>query len=73
MRRACASALLFWIGRSNVGDAIVTRTAAPHETSYSLLIGSDPDRAPRRINRWATSRKGFAGRGDRRRVDDRVG
>ncbi len=29
--------LLFWIGRSNVGDAIV---------------GSDPDRAPRRINRW---------------------
>jgi hypothetical protein len=44
--------LLFWIGRSNVGDAIVTRAAAPHETLYSLLIGSDPDRAPRRINRW---------------------
>jgi hypothetical protein len=44
--------LLFWIGRSNVGDTIVTRAAAPHETRYSLLIGSDPDRAPRRINRW---------------------
>jgi len=44
--------LLFWIGRSNVGDAIVTRAATPHETRYSLLIGSDPDRAPRRINRW---------------------
>jgi len=44
--------LLFWIGRSNVGDAIVTRAAAPHEARYSLLIGSDPDRAPRRINRW---------------------
>jgi hypothetical protein len=44
--------LLFWIGRSDVGDAIVTRAAAPHETRYSLLIGSDPDRAPRRINRW---------------------
>jgi hypothetical protein len=44
--------LLFWIGRSNVGDAIVTRAAAPDETRYSLLIGSDPDRAPRRINRW---------------------
>jgi len=44
--------LLFWISRSNVGDAIVTRTAAPLETRYSLLIGSDPDRAPRRINRW---------------------
>jgi hypothetical protein len=44
--------LLFWIGRSNVGDAIVSRVATPRETRYSLLIGSDPDRAPRRINRW---------------------
>ncbi len=44
--------LLFWIGRSNVGDAVVTRDATPHEARYSLLIGSDPDRAPRRINRW---------------------
>jgi hypothetical protein len=44
--------LLFWIGRSNVGDAIVTRAVTPHESRYSLLIGSDPDRAPRRINRW---------------------
>jgi hypothetical protein len=44
--------LLFWIARSDVGDAIVTRAATPHEARYSLLIGSDPDRAPRRINRW---------------------
>jgi hypothetical protein len=44
--------LLFWIGRANVGDAIVTRAVTPRETRYSLLIGSDPDRAPRRINRW---------------------
>jgi hypothetical protein len=44
--------VLFWIGRSNVGDAIVTRATTPHELRYSLLIGSDPDRAPRRINRW---------------------
>jgi hypothetical protein len=44
--------LLFWIGRSNIGDAIVTRAVAPHEARYSLLIGSDPERAPRRINRW---------------------
>jgi hypothetical protein len=44
--------LLFWIGRSNVGDAILTRALTPRETRYSLLIGSDPDRAPRRINRW---------------------
>jgi hypothetical protein len=44
--------LVFWISRSNVGDAIVSRAATPRETRYSLLIGSDPDRAPRRINRW---------------------
>jgi hypothetical protein len=44
--------LLFWIGRSNVGDAVVTRVATPGEARYTLLVGSDPDRAPRRINRW---------------------
>jgi len=44
--------LLFWISRSGVGDATVTRQRAPEQTRYSLLIGSDPDRAPRRINRW---------------------
>jgi hypothetical protein len=44
--------LLFWISRSGVGDAVVTRRRAPGETDYSLLIGSDPERAPRRINRW---------------------
>jgi hypothetical protein len=44
--------LVFWIGRSGVGDAIVTRRLSPGEQTYALLIGSDPDRAPRRINRW---------------------
>jgi hypothetical protein len=44
--------LVFWIGRSGVGDAVVTRRQGPGEAEYSLLIGSDPDRAPRRINRW---------------------
>jgi hypothetical protein len=44
--------LVFWIGRSGVGDAIVTRRLSPGEATYALLIGSDPDRAPRRINRW---------------------
>ena len=44
--------LLFWISRSDVGDAVVTRRQGPNESDYSLLIGSDPDRAPRRINRW---------------------
>ena len=44
--------LVFWLTRSGVGDAVVTRRRAPGEATYSLLIGSDPDRAPRRINRW---------------------
>jgi len=44
--------LVFWIGRSGIGDAIVTKHLGPDEAAYSLLIGSDPDRAPRRINRW---------------------
>lgn len=44
--------LVFWISRSGVGDAVVTKHLAPGEAGYSLLIGSDPDRAPRGINRW---------------------
>jgi len=44
--------LLFWITRNDIGDAVVTRQDGPDEAAYSLLIGSDPDRAPRRINRW---------------------
>jgi len=44
--------LVFWISRSGVGDAVVTRRRAPGEASYSLLIGSDPDRTPMHINRW---------------------
>ncbi|HEV3215462.1 MAG TPA: hypothetical protein VGZ27_07045 [Vicinamibacterales bacterium] len=44
--------LVFWISRSGVGEAVVTKRQGPDEAGYSLLIGSDPDRAPRRINRW---------------------
>jgi hypothetical protein len=44
--------LLFWISRESVGDAVVTRRRAPGEAHYSLLIGSDPGRAPWGLNRW---------------------
>ena len=44
--------LVFWISRSDVGDAIVTRRRAAGEADYSLLIGSDPGRTPMHINRW---------------------
>jgi len=44
--------VLFWISRSGVGTATVTRQCSSEWTRYSLLIGTDPERAPRRINRW---------------------
>lgn len=45
--------LLFWIGRDNVGGGrVVWRRGDADTVAYELLIGSDPDRAPRRINRW---------------------
>jgi hypothetical protein len=44
--------VVFWISRSGVGDAVVTRRQATGAARYSLLIGSDPDRAPLHINRW---------------------
>jgi hypothetical protein len=45
--------LLFWIGRDDVGGARITwRRAAGGSRAFELLIGSDPTRAPRGINRW---------------------
>jgi len=44
--------LLFWISRSGVGGATVTRERTAERTCFALLIGTDPERAPRRINRW---------------------
>ena len=53
--------LVFWIGRSGIGDAVVTKRQGLGEAGYSLLIGSDPDRAPRRINRWRYIREDIHG------------
>jgi hypothetical protein len=44
--------LVFWVGRDDVGDAVITRRRESDSASYALLIGSDPERAPRSINRW---------------------
>lgn len=45
--------LLFWIGRRDVGDARITwREGADGARALELLIGSDPARAPRAVNRW---------------------
>jgi hypothetical protein len=49
--------LLFWVRRDNVGSATLTwRAGRGDHRVLEFLVGSDPDRAPRRINRW-----GFVG------------
>jgi hypothetical protein len=50
--------LLFWITAGNVGGArIVWRHDGGERRGYELLLGSDPARAPRRINRWGWARE----------------
>jgi hypothetical protein len=44
--------LLFWIGRTNVGGARISWSRGSGVQRFELLIGSDPQRAPMRINRW---------------------
>jgi hypothetical protein len=50
--------LLFWVGKGNVGGArIVWRADGDGRKGYELLLGSDPARAPRKINRWGWVRE----------------
>jgi hypothetical protein len=50
--------LLFWIGDGDVGGArIVWRRGDDGRIGYEFLIGSDPARAPRKINRWGFVRE----------------
>jgi hypothetical protein len=50
--------LLFWIGDSDVGGArIVWRKGENGRLGYEFLLGSDPTRAPRKINRWGFVRE----------------
>jgi hypothetical protein len=50
--------LFFWIRAGNVGGArILWRDGEGGRRGYELLIGSDPRRAPRRINRWGWERE----------------
>src|SRR5258708_36873224 len=53
--------LVFWISRSGVGEAVVTKRQGSGGAGDSLLFGSDPDRAPRRINRRGCTNEGIHG------------
>lgn len=47
--------LLFWIGKDDVGGGYIRRgisKADPHQEFFQVLFGSDPEKAPRAINRW---------------------
>lgn len=48
--------LLFWVGRDDVGGGYIRvgKEAGGLET-LQVLFGSDPNRAPRRINRWGAA------------------
>jgi hypothetical protein len=56
--------LLVWISRDNVGDARITRRAdGAGSLGFEVLVGSDPARAPWRINRWGyLAEQGAGGR-----------
>jgi hypothetical protein len=59
---ARARPLLFWIRKQNIGDGRLTWRRGPNGAiGYELLVGSDPARAPRQINRWGYLREESAG------------
>jgi hypothetical protein len=50
--------LLFWIGRDDVGGGYIRLRKSYDEPGLEcieLKMGSDPDKAPRRINRWGAA------------------
>ena len=51
--------LLFWTRASTVGGVqLVWRQGEGRRRGYELLVGSDPRRAPLKINRWGWAREG---------------
>jgi hypothetical protein len=48
---------LFWVGRDDVGSARMSWQADGTTSALTLLIGSDPQRAPRRLNQWGYLRE----------------
>ena len=50
--------LLFWVGKDDVGGGYIRRGTLPRDPAsdvIELLIGSDPAKAPRAINRWGAA------------------
>jgi hypothetical protein len=54
--------LLFWVGKDDVGSGYIRRGSLqrdPASNVIELLIGSDPAKAPRAINRWGAASEIF--------------
>jgi hypothetical protein len=50
--------LLFWAGADDVGGGYIRRGISPEHSSadmFQLVMGSDPAKAPRAINRWGAA------------------
>ena len=61
---ARARPFVFWIRKSNIGDGRLTwRRGRDGTIGYELLVGSDPARTPRRINRWGYLREELSANG----------
>src|SRR4051812_44085526 len=45
-------ALFLWIGRDDVGSGVIGWRGAGDDHAYELLIGSDPAKAPAKLNKW---------------------
>jgi hypothetical protein len=43
---------LLWVGRDDVGSAVIKWRGAGHHKAIELLIGTDPQKAPSQLNKW---------------------
>jgi hypothetical protein len=53
--------LLFWVGRDDVGVGRFVRREEADGRTIELMVGMEPDKAPRRANRWGFTREQLRG------------
>jgi hypothetical protein len=51
---------VFWVSANDVGGARITWSGGDEARSVALLIGSEPERAPRGVNEWGYIRENVA-------------
>jgi hypothetical protein len=53
--------LLFWVGRDDVGVGRFVRREEADGRTIELMVGMEPEKAPRRANRWGFTREQLRG------------